>query len=330
MADDLTYVGEEVAFAGNVTRGHPWHRLGVEVTADMDIETAAALSKSNDWVYPTTLHDGDNDEADGYIGIKSNMYGLMHVASPGYEIMQRRELLELAYEITGLSHGAAHVDTIGNLGEHGERFFAYVRVPDLVIDPQGVMDTIERGLVVATSFNGTLPNILGYSNIRVVCANTLAMALGKGMKQAIKVKHTKFSDERIRMAAEGLQYAGAVEKKVIENAEKMLGVPGSKALDAVFKEFWPVTENLGELAKTRRENERQAVASLYNGVGNISADLVGDNGWAVYQAFTEYMDHQRTAKGRNKELVRAEAAVLPGRTVDQKIRASEVILALGA
>lgn len=329
MVADLAEIEGRVAFAANVSREHPWHHLGIEVDADMGVDEAVVLSKSDDLVYPTSLQDTDGDEFEGYIGIKSNKYGPLHVATPGYEIIQRRDLLELAYDVVGLAKGGAHVDTIGNING-GKRFFAYVRVPDLVIDPNGAADTIERGLVVATSFDGTLSNYIGYSNIRVVCSNTLMMALGKGLQQGIKVKHTKWAEQRIRLAAEGLQYTGAVEKRVIANAEKMLKVDGGKALDVVLEEFWPLDDKLGDKARTRRENERDSVVDLYQGPGNLSRDLVGDNGWSVYQAFTEYMDHERTVHGKDKDDVRAEAAVLPGVTVTKKIRASEIILALGA
>ena len=43
-------------------------------------------------------------------------------------------LAELAYEIVGLSPDSAHIDTLGCIGDNAEVFFAYLRVPDLVID----------------------------------------------------------------------------------------------------------------------------------------------------------------------------------------------------
>lgn len=337
MPDNLTTINDTVLFASNWDRGHPWHTLGHRARKDMGIEEGLELiGVADEVVEPRTLYVAVGDkvipdgyeEVEGKLAVYSNVFGVMSVAGVSYEITQRREMLQVAYEIVGLDRDHAHIDTLGNIGKKGEVFFAYIQVPDLVIDPSGVADVIERGLFVGTSFDGTLPNVIGYSNIRVVCANTLAMAL-PGLKQAIKVKHTRNSEERMMLAAQALHYVGAVEKKMVKQAEEMLRVKdGDKALDRVLDHFYPIKEDLGEQSKNRRLMERGRVRSLYDGEGNRSVELVGRNGYAAYQAFTEYVDHERPikARGRNEDRVRAQGAVMPGRITDQKIKASQLVL----
>jgi phage/plasmid-like protein (TIGR03299 family) len=271
----------------------------------------------------------DLEQIAGKVSVKSNVFGSIGIASPRYDIMQRREILQIAYEIVGLDQGHAHIDTIGNLGFKGEVFFAYIQVPDLVIAPNGVADTIERGLFVGTSFDGSLPNIFGYSNIRVVCANTLQMAL-PGLTQSIKIRHTKSAEERIQVAAHALHYLGAIEKKVVEKAEKMLKVDnGDKALVNILDHFYPIDkEGLKEQTLNKRLAERGQIRQLYDGDDNRSVELVGRNGYAAYQAFTDYIDHERPvrSRGRNQDKVRAAGAVMPGKWADMKIKASELVL----
>jgi phage/plasmid-like protein (TIGR03299 family) len=281
---------------------------------------------------------GSVEEVEDYMAAKSDKYGTLGVHSPGFNIKQRREILEQAFEFTGLDPDGAHVDTIGSLADgrsnKPKKFFAYIRVPDLVIDPQGIADTIERGLFVATSFNGTLTNTMGYSNIRVVCSNTLNMAMKSG-QQVIKVKHTRNADERMEVAALAMDYIGAIQKQTEANARRMLSVDGDKALTKILDHFYPVDDkSLGDLAKTRRNRERGDVRLMYHGDGNTNVGLVGENGWAAYNAFTEYIDHAAGVKvGKNvarASLQRAERAVLPGKFVDMKITASKLVLDLAS
>lgn len=336
MPANITEVEGVAMMAANVERGHPWHRLGTQVHKDMTMENALSLSGSNDTVIPVTLvgvnpETGEPDlEVEDQVGIYSDKFGVISTASPSYEIMQRSEILELAYEIVGLSKGDAHIDTIGNIGEKAEKFFTYIRVPDLVIDPNGIADTIERGLFAGTSFNGTMPNVIGRSDIRVVCDNTLSMAL-KGASDLIKVRHTVNAEDRIKVAAQALNYIGAVEKAVTEKAMAMLAVKdGEKALTYAMDRIWPIDDpDLPDSTKTRRMNERGDVRILFEGKDNLNVDKVGKNGWAAYNAIVEYFDHARPIRGANGRMLlrRSEAAVLPGPTVSKKVQVSDLVLA---
>lgn len=347
MPDNLTTVGGRTMFVANVNRGHPWHKLGQQMRRDMSIDEAIQLCGADDHVTLEPVYGVRNDPnttppsprafpEDRWVFVRSNKYGNMHVASPKFKITQRRRIVELAYEFVGLNPEDAHVDTMGNLGDHAQQFFAYIRCPELVIDPNGIADIIERGLFTATSFNGTLKNIIGYSLIRVVCSNTLQMAMQAGLQQAIEVTHIGDSEGRMFDAARAAGFLGAVERSVVAHAEQMLRVDGTKALDAILDGFWPLTGQLTDKAKSRRMGSRGMVRTLYNGEGNISASRAGENGWAAYQAFVEYLDHERGGIKNTgsdpgaAQKVRAETAVMPGVIANQKIKASELVLALGA
>lgn len=329
MPANITELEGQSTFAANVSRGHPWHRLGVEVSADMDIEGALeVVGVRHETVRPATMYtyeDGKYEEVEDRIAIRSNVFGNISTAGVGYEIMQRREIVELAYDMVGLAKGEAAIDTVGNLGPKGQVFFAYLRVPDLVIDSGGIGDVIERGLFVATSFDGTLPNTIGYSAIRVVCQNTLNVAFDN-LGQALKFKHTRNSEERMFKAAEGLGYVGAVEREMVKRAEDMLRVDGDRAMRKVLDSLWPVDREIGDMAKERRQMDRGAVYALYEGEKNVGS--VGRNGWAAYNAATEFIDHNRSVRGIDGKERRAVNAVLPGKWQDMKVKASKAVLEL--
>lgn len=347
MPADIT---QDTRVAVNWSRGHPWHQLGKRVEKDMTIDEGLELvGIENEEIKLVKLYEKvlaqhpDFGENAPYIetfkeipielfGVKSSEFGIMASAGNKFVPPQRRDVLERAFEITGIEEGAAVIDTIGLLGDRGETFFAYIRQPEMVIDPNGIADVIERGLFTANAWDGTMSRVTGYSAIRVVCRNTLNMALG-GIQQLIKVRNTRNAEDRIRQAAVSLQYSGAVEAEMTKRAEKMLAVPGDKAFQEIVDHFWDVKDpELNDKAKSQRNRKRESVRRLYEDKEGTNAAMVGDNGWAAWNAFVEFQDHERdvAGKGGDKALIRARTAVLPGAVRDAKIEASNLVLALAA
>jgi len=336
------------------TRRNPWYILGTEFSTRMSIDDALEAVNGDDEVQPATLYtiesmtpitvdqtEGvfipayDLEEVQGSIGIKSDIYGTMSTAGPNYEIMQRREALEIAYEISGLCGDEAMVKSIGHLGPRAQKFFAYIELPTLIIDPGGICDEILRGLYVATSFDGSMSTTIGASDLRIACTNMLAMALRK-LDRPIRVHHKVNAEARIRQAAEVLGYAGAVEQAKMRKAEEMLKVDGSKALRVVLDEFYPVDDpDLPSSTLAKRTTARGNIRHLYEDEHGTAGAQVGKNGYGVYQAFTEYMDWYKPVRVSKSEGVtehtrRAANAVMPGVVVNAKMRASDVISALAA
>lgn len=355
MSADITNKGGKDLFAANIARGHPWHRLGEQSYEDMSIEGGLKLiGIENETIELVNLFeeikrevphpDFEADDPNAPLikvtsydqvpielfGVKSSIFGIMAPAGARFVPPQRRDVLERAFEITGLDNEGSHIDTIGLLGDRGETFFAYIRQPDLVIDPNGIADVIERGLFTANAWDGSMSRVTGYSSVRVVCANTLSMALGQ-VKQLIKVRNTRNAEDRIRDAAVALKYSGAVEAELVKRAERMLKVDGEKALVTIQDHFWDLKEDgLSDRAKSQRNRKRDSVRKLYEAGDGLNSNLVGENGWAAYNAFVEYTDHDRDVAGGSKGKTRAAAAVLPGRVWDDKVKASDIVLALGA
>lgn len=334
----------QTLMASNVTRGHPWHRIGVQVEEGLDIDSALSVTGSNDSVEVVDLLTRDHDQPmfqgpDGRLAVylddletvsfarsaKSNIFGTVGINGPSYSVKQRREMLEFAYMIAGLAPDGAHIDTIGN-PNGGKQFFAYLVFDELVIDPNGIADTIERGLYTATSFDGSLPNLVGYSAIRAWCTNQLSQIF-RGLSQTIRVRHTRNADARMMEAARALDYIGAIETQMVENAEQMLRTNGDKVLTQMLDHFWPIDDEMTDLAKTRRTRERADVRMLYEGPDNLNVDKAGRTGYAAYNAFVEYIDHASGIKSRDASKQRAQRAVLPNKFVDMKIKASSFAMA---
>ena len=333
MPADLSEVNGNVAFVYNQQRGNPWHHLGQPIQGDMTMAGALRFSQSNDDVVLQPVYvldeDGDPIQVPDLCATVSDIYGPMGVVGENWVPQQRSEMVQIAYDIAGLAGEDAHVDTMGNLGKNGQRFFAYIRFPEMVLDPEGIADVIERGLFVGTGFDGSMANTFGYTPTRPVCANTVRVAL-QNLQMAVKVKHTANAEERMHQAAAAMGYAHAVERQLEQKLQEMLEVQdGRKALRATLDALWPIEDDLADRFRQRREDTHDRIWDLY--LGPTCADGVGENGWAAYNAVTEWLDHDRTVKAKPAEaqrrryqqtLVDTEHAVNT-----MKVKAAEVILA---
>ena len=324
---EIAHVDGEAAFAFNLQRGYPWHRLGQPVEDFMSPEHALKEAKCDDhvWLEPTFVP--------GKSYTVSDVHGYMGVVGDNWEITQCGDLVALAYSIVGMTEDEAAIDTMGRLGERGERFFCHIEFPELVIDPEGVADTIRRGLFCGTAFDGSMANTLGLSNIREVCANTVRMSLGQ-LKQAVKVKHTANAEERMQQAAAAVGYAAAAEREMMKRAEAMLAIDGEDAMLSAMGVLWDVNDpDLPERWMAERESTREACWELYE--GPTCSQAVGENGWAAYAAVTEWMDYFRPVKGLKGEAATQKRIVQT--LVDdahdvnkKKFLAAEAIFALAA
>jgi phage/plasmid-like protein (TIGR03299 family) len=314
MSHDLEIVNGKASFAYNGKRGNPWHMLGTDVEGDMPLHVMLEAARADytvslQPVYVSTqigTDDGGlpifvNTEVEGHYatvregGAQPEAMAL-GIVKGRYEVQQNADLAEVAQTIVGLGKGDACWDTMGVIRD-GRVFFAYLRLPSLRVDPSGINDKINQGLVVATSHDGTMQNTIGFSSVRVVCQNTLSMALG-GLTQKIGVKHTANAEDRIKAAAAGLSMYINAQQRMTAEAERMMQVKGSDALNAVLKKHWPaiVADDASKTAVTKRDNVRGTIVRLYQD-GPNNRQVTGDNGWGVYNAAVEYLDWEATVRG---------------------------------
>lgn len=342
MSHDLEIVDGRASFAFNAERGNPWHMLGTPLDGDMPLHVMLEASGADYEVRlePLYVNVQVGEDPDG-LPIFTNMEVPDHwatVRSGGcqpedmalgvvkgrYVIQQNRELAEVAQSIVGLGNGDACWDTMGVIRD-GRVFFAYLRLPSLYVDPQGINDEITQGLVVSTSHDGTMANTIGFSSVRVVCQNTLSMALGN-MSQKIAVKHTATAEDRIRVAAAGLSMYVKAHEALGRKAEQMLRVPGTTALNAVLRKHWPSLEgtDASKAAITKRNNLRDAIVRQYLHSPN-NRQVTGSNGWGVYNAVVEYLDWEAPIRQATN---RVERIALSQSLEDTKRAVAETVLAL--
>jgi len=158
---------------------------------------------------------------------------------------------------------------------------------------------IKNQLLLVDTFDGSMKFTLGTTSVRVVCANTLALAMGQdggGMGQAL---HTASLEAKVNMLKEAMIEAiasGGKVKALFEAAENT--VLSARAAKAVFNTLFPeAPEGASKAAKTKLDNARSAAriagAMGINRVGSRPGNLA-----TLWNAATYLVDRKEDGTAR--------------------------------
>lgn len=183
---------ETMAYAGQ----RPWHGLGNPLTPKQPIEV---------WRQQAGM-DWQIDEAEVRYVTGSHSIGVIHafpeqkvlyrsdtkaplsVVSKRFQVVQPGEILEFYRDLTACN--GFELETAGVL-RAGQKFWALARTGQSAT-LKG-RDKVDGYLLLATACDGTLATTAQFTSVRVVCNNTLHIALGNS-GGAIKVPHRSHFD----------------------------------------------------------------------------------------------------------------------------------------
>jgi phage/plasmid-like protein (TIGR03299 family) len=155
-------------------------------------------------------------------------------------------------------------------------------------------DEVKSYILLSHSHDGSLSIRSGFTNIRVVCQNTLAKALNSSTSKLLKIKHTQSAKLALEKVQEIIDVANLDFKADLEQYRYLASKGVSrKQLDQY------VTLLLGKEKDEEETKVRKSIVSsietyFENGRGN---ELGKGTGWNMYNAVTEYLSYSR---GRNE------------------------------
>jgi len=227
-----------------------------------------------------------------------------------YTPLQNHEAFQFFDEIVGRKEAIYH--TAGYLGD-GSRIWILAKLPDCI---KVKRDVAEKYLLLSNSHDGSSTVHVKFTPIRVVCQNTLTMALSRG--ETVRVPHTPDVRERLRQAQDLLGIIRREFAVIEENFTAMADVAlDGRKLDEylclVFPDpaesaargdgLIPASEDI--LCARRRDAQRRMEANrawgrhfFEHGEGNQQEGIRGTL-WAAYNGVAELIDHR--ASGLNAE-----------------------------
>lgn len=231
------------------------------------------------------------------------------VVGAGYEPIQNAEALKWTEALMG--KGAMY-ESAGGLGQ-GERIWLLARVPaaDFSI---GGKDEHRSYLLVTTSHDGSTATIAKYTTTRVVCQNTLNMALSEKTK-SIRIKHTKSAAARMKLAEQLVEGAIESSKALNERLEFLSTFKVQRVhVESILNKLFPEDVEASKASKTRRENVMGEILSLYAANDNNAFPEQAGTAFALLNAVTNYTDHNRGTRVKSDSTVtdeqsRAESSI---------------------
>jgi len=317
IADNIKFGGDAFVSGNNIPA---WHKLGTVkegmLTAldcltygglDFEVATQPAFFNFNgqkvvmESKYAT--HRTDNGAYLGCVGNK-------------YKVVQNRDAFKFFDAITG--DGKAIYETAGALGK-GERIFISAKMPNY-ITINGTDDVTEFYVLFTSSHDGNGSIKAMVTPIRVVCANTLRMAL-ENTVSSVNIRHTASAEQNLAQAHKilGITNNYAQEMDELMNHFNTIKVSDAKAME-IIAELFPVAE--GKELSTKTSNLRDGMFEAYQ-TGTGQERILG-TGYGLIQGVTYYTSHEKDYKDDSVKLT----SLLEGQATKLVTQAKDLILSL--
>ena len=177
---------------------------------------------------------------------------------------------------------------------------------EFTLDPQGANDTTRTYLLVNTSHDGSVAVQASVTPVRVVCQNTLNMAL-RGVKQSFKIRHTSTVGGKVQAARETLNltysYMDEFEKQAQALFEQSIT---DKQFNDLIVGLYPKPEKDTKGAVTKWENKIDLINGLY--FTSPTNETVKGTAWGAFNALTERLDYYRKPRAGKTDNMFAAAS----------------------
>ncbi len=313
MAHNInTYMGRQAA----------WHKLGTVTGSFMTWSEILAHGGLDFQVLKNQL-EYQGVAIDAWGTFRSDNGVFLGTVGKDYTPINHAQGFDLVDALVGSVDGA-HYETAGVLG-NGEKVWGLASLNQRIMI--GGTDEINVYLLFSTSHDGSMAYNFRIVSERVVCANTLAIALGERTKASFNIRHTVNAQRRIDDCHAVLANMGddvaRMEDKLNFLAQRKMN---RESMTAIMDRLFPKRLKVGTdepVSATRRENILGDILKLYElNDGNAFPEQRG-TAYNLLQAVTNYTDFERSTQGNGNG--RAESAMF-GSGDKLKTQALEVIM----
>ena len=177
---------ESMAYFGQL----PWHGLGTALEeADLYDWQAASKKAGLDWsvdLVPLVTAD-TQAQVDHRAVRRTSDSKILGIVGPRFAVLQNQDAFAWFQPFLDAKEAVLH--TAGSL-RGGSRIWVLAKMNrDPLVIAEG--DEVEKFVLLSHGHDGSLAVRAGFTPIRVVCQNTLAMAHGSDASTLIRAKHTK-------------------------------------------------------------------------------------------------------------------------------------------
>lgn len=281
-------------------REMPWHGLGTVFDKPVTTSEMLDLAHLSNWNLRMDVLDipGQYSDRTEYAVLRDNPFmdriDRLGIVGTRYKLFSNEELFAFGDNLT---NERRRWETAGSL-EGGRTVFAtLVDTEDIVLDPNGGNDIIKKYLMLKTSHDGSGKIIAKKTNTRVVCRNTLNIALSENGAE-FSIRHTQKLEGRLGEAKLALGFADDYDAEFEAAmqtlyAKEMTMVEFEKIVLAEFPE--PDAEKAG--AYTRWENKIDTIMDVWSGSTKSMENLPNN----AYKGAQTLWEHGQWFRGIRKD-----------------------------
>ncbi len=285
-----------------------WHGLGTVVNEEhttSEVMDIAHLSKWNVRLEDINLPENYTSSKSNFLVVRDHPADqhpdVLAVVGERYQTLQNEELFAFADNLLD----GARWETAGSLKNGRVVFGSLALERETVLDPTGVSDVVKSYLLVNTSHDGSVAVQASITPVRVVCANTLNMAM-RGVKQSFKMRHTSTLEGRIMVARQALGLANTYMDEFDKMAKELIETEITKAtFDKIVATAYPMPNKDTKGAMTKWENKVDLLNEIFVSDTN---NKINTTAWGAFNTLTERLDWYRSARGGNNEGILASAS----------------------
>jgi len=284
-----------------VTGQPAWHGLGTVI--DKAATSAEAIMLAGlDWhvqqwpVFASDPISEQNISAPAYLAnVRSDTKAVLGVVGENYHVFQNKDAFDFFDAI--VADKLAMFETAGAI-KGGRKVWMLARIPKEY--RAGSDDLIKPYVLLVNTHDGSMALRMIPTSVRVVCQNTLNLALNNvGSSEGIAIRHRPSLGERVKEARERLGIIVARFDAFDEEMHAMLAKElTGKQVKSYFAGLLP--EPPTERGKKNRDNALAAIHTNFEfGETNNLPGMRG-TAWSAYNAVSQWADHQRQFRGTDQ------------------------------
>jgi phage/plasmid-like protein (TIGR03299 family) len=328
MAHELETVNGQTAFAS--LREPAWHGLGTVFSQEVTTSEMLKLAHLDNWnvrLEDVAIPEGfESDKSYSFV-TRTNPFDntkndVLGVVGERYVPLQNEDLFDFG---DLMLDGGGRWETAGSIKGGRQVFGSLALERETVLDPNGVSDKVNTYLLINTSHDGSVAIQASITPVRVVCANTLNLALKGKAKQSFKIRHTSTASGKVAQAREALGLANRYMDEFDKMAQEMISKEITKAkFDDIVALAYPAPEKDAKGSFKKYNDKMDLIQSIYVGEYN---NTISGTAWGAFNALTERLDWYRSGRGGDNESILAAASGFDPVTTAEKNRLLQLVLA---
>ena len=266
-------------------RETPWHGLGTKVDDAPTSADAIHLAGLGWCVEQTPVYTDAGLLIPGYKANRRNTdNAILGIVTDRYKIVQNAEAFSFTDEIVGETEdGVVKYETAGSLNG-GKQVWLLAKMPTkMVLD-----DAIEPYMFFSNSHDGSGAIKVGMTPVRVVCQNTLNIALNTAKRQW-STKHIGDMQSKLEEAKLCLRMANKYMTALDEEADRLANARFyHEQIEEILDEMFPVDDNASD---RKKNNILQFKTSFWKAYDMPDIAKFEDSAWKAVNAMSDTVTH---------------------------------------